>query len=213
MAEPNHASHFESLERQAAAVRLGTWVFLASEVLFFAALFTLYATYRSEHPDAFAAGIRAGEKTIGSINTVILLISSFFVAAAVHVRREVDLRGTRRHLGFAIALGTIFLALKGYEYSLHIAHGMVPGAIMIEGHAYTGASLFFTLYFLTTGLHALHVVGGLVLLVGCMRGARSGREEGPSPAHRLEAVGLYWHLVDAIWIMVWPLYYLSGGAR
>lgn len=178
------------MSAEARAARLGMWVFLASEVLFFAVLFTLYAAARARHAAVFHAEIHAhADKVLGSLNTALLLVSSTLVAAGLEAER----RG-RRPLRFLLfvasaAIGVVFLAIKGHEYSGHAAAGLVPGH-----------DLFWTLYFTMTGLHALHVAAGVVALV---LAALTGK------VARVENVALYWHFVDAVWIFLWPLFYLA----
>jgi cytochrome c oxidase subunit III len=208
---PTHADYFESLEQQAYASRLGMWVFLTSETLLFAALFTLYAGYRAHYPQAFIAGTGEMHLVLGSLNTIVLIVSSGFAALAVQ-RLELGRNGQAFWLLMATAvLGGVFLAFKMYEYGDHIQHGLVPGGgtVWFEEQAVVGLEGFFTIYYLTTGLHALHVVVGILLLLlfaWLLRTRRLRRAH----AYRLEAVVLYWHMVDAVWIFIWPLFYLMG---
>ncbi len=210
----SHASHFEDLGKQAHAARLGMWVFLGSEVLLFGALFALYAGSRAHHPEAFASGVDHSMRVVGSLNTFVLLTSSFTIASAVHELRD----GRRRlaaGLAFAtVALGCLFLALKGFEWSKHVHEGLLPGAHghWFREHAPTlpGFATFWTLYWTMTGLHAVHVViGGAVVLVLAWRVLR-GRLD-PPYEHPLEVGALYWHLVDVVWIFLWPCFYLMGS--
>ncbi|HVU05929.1 MAG TPA: cytochrome c oxidase subunit 3 [Polyangiaceae bacterium] len=210
MSEPRaHAAHFESLERQGEASRFGMWVFLASEALLFGGLFALYAAYRARWPGAFADGVAENDVVLGTTNTVILIASSFVVALAVHERRGQRARRAALLLCLAVLGGATFLGIKFHEYGHHFELGIFPG-----GHgahfpgAQMGAAIFFTLYFGMTGLHAIHVLMGMALLVWAAASlfrARLG-------LHSLEVVALYWHLVDAIWIVLWPLFYLLRGA-
>lgn len=184
------------------------WVFLGSETLLFAGLFGLYAGYRSQYPQAFALGVAHDAEWIGSTNTFILLISSFFVAWAVHCLRLARLRLTVLSLGLALALGGAFLCLKAIEYSDHLSHGLAPG------HYYSsrelvqpGCNIFFTLYYFMTGLHAIHVIAGMTLLAWLALRVLRGRTT-PTRHVELELGGLYWHLVDIIWIFLWPMLYL-----
>jgi cytochrome c oxidase subunit 3 len=159
-----------------------------------------------EHPTGFAEGIAHAKKALGSVNTGVLLVSSGFVAYAVHA-----LRAGRRGVAKGCTLVTIFLALlflviKIVEYSLHRSEGIGPGG---HGHFFAehtdpGLPPFWTLYYTTTGLHAVHVfVGATVLSVILL----SGLDE--RTAYRLECGAAYWHLVDLFWIFLWPLYYLA----
>ena len=203
-------SHFEDLAVQEHAVRLGMWIFLGSEVLLFGGLFALYAAYRSEHGQEFHAALAHNHVLIGSANTVVLIVSSFTVAWAIHALRMGRRRTCMAALAATIALGCAFLALKGVEYTAHFAEGIVPGpgyaSAELPGH---GARLFFSLYFFMTGLHALHMVGGVAVIAYLAYRVQRRRTTAAYHAE-LEMGGLYWHLVDCIWIFLWPLFYLTG---
>jgi cytochrome c oxidase subunit 3 len=211
---PEHvAEHFEDLEKQAHAARLGMWVFLGSEVLFFAGLFTLYAAYRTEHPHGFGVAVAHNTLAWGSVNTAVLLVSSYTIALAVH-----ELRHGRRNacavlIGFTLLFGLAFLGIKTGEYLKHFSEGIYPGGWgdFYREHSEPGTKMFFTLYFCMTGLHAVHVFVGMCvlgfLLVKVLR-----RDIGEWAPHPLEIGAIYWHLVDVIWIFLWPLFYLIPGA-
>jgi cytochrome c oxidase subunit III len=203
------ADHFESVERQEHAAHLGMWLFLTSEVLLFGALFALYTGYRLQYPADFAAAVHHNDIAIGTVNTAVLVSSSFTAAWAVHSARLGSKRGVVASLGMTLLLGACFLVLKSLEYRAHFAEGIYPGSYYrlaeLPSH---GARIFFTLYFFITGLHALHVVAGLTALAVLTWLAALGRH---TPGHytSLELGVLYWHLVDVIWIFVWPLMYLQ----
>ncbi|NOJ94228.1 cytochrome c oxidase subunit 3 family protein [Corallococcus coralloides] len=197
----------ESARRQAAY--LGMWVFIATEVLLFAGLFTAYGVYRSVYPEVFRAAQLTMDVGLGTLNTFILVTSSIVVALAVHA-----VRGDRPGLGGALLLvaallGVVFLVVKGVEYAHHVREGGLPG----EAYRFTevprvGASLFFTLYYLLTGIHALHVTVGVSVLT--VLGVRSAAGTfGAGYATPVELGGMYWHLVDVIWLFVYPILYLS----
>ncbi|MFW5875486.1 MAG: cytochrome c oxidase subunit 3 [Myxococcota bacterium] len=210
---PLHAEHFESLERQAEAVRLGMWVFLASEALLFAALFALYAGYRAHWPLAFEEGVHHNDIYIGSINTIILIVSSFFAALAVQSLEAEGRRVAVWSLAATVLLGLTFLGLKLWEWTMHVQEGFVPGgaSAFFQQHDTPGLPTFATLYYIFTGLHALHVIVGCAILAVFLWLVGS-RRLGPLHGYRLEAGVLYWHLVDAIWIFLWPMFYLMGKA-
>ncbi len=201
---------FEDAERQQQASQLGMWLFLTTEVLLFGALFALYLAYHVRYGQDFAQAAAHSDIAIGTTNTFILITSSFFVAWAIHMVRHAKRRAAVWCLLAAVALGGAFLVLKGVEYAHHFEHGIFPG------HAYRfaelpadGAKLFFTLYFIMTGLHALHVIGGMTALAVLAWLTHRGRfRRGHDNA--LENGGLYWHLVDVVWIFLWPLLYLVG---
>jgi cytochrome c oxidase subunit 3 len=212
MSAPEHAAHFESLEKQASAARLGMWIFLASEVLLFAGFFVLYATLRARWPAGFAEGVHHADLLIGSVNTMVLLTASWAAADAVHVAREGRSAGAGRRLALAALLSVVFVVLKGVEYASHVAEGALPGGgtQFYSVHPAAGLPSYFTLYWIATSAHALHVVAGAGILgalaIACFRG-RIARER----AHVVELGALYFHLVDVLWIFLWPLFYLSRG--
>lgn len=199
---------FENLGKQVHAIRFGIWVFLASELLLFAGLFALYTAYRTEYPDGFAAGVAHSELAIGTINTSLLIISSYTAASALRAIQRDERRTTLGWLGVTIALGMAFLALKGLEYSHHAADGALPGAYYafreLPGY---GGQLFFTLYYFMTGLHVLHLAAAVLVLAWLTTRVFRGRTTAAYHAD-LEAGVLYWHLVDCIWIFLYPLFYL-----
>jgi cytochrome c oxidase subunit III len=209
-ADPDVEDHFESLERQAHAARLGMWVFLASEILLFGAAFTLFAAYQVQYPAAFHEAIEHNTKVLGTINTGVLLVSSTLVAGGVHALRSAQRRASAALVSGTVLLALVFLAIKAFEYSKHFAEGIYPGGSgsFFAQHPARGMAEYWTLYYAMTGLHAIHVTIGAgvlsVLFVGILRERVTART-----AHRLEVGAIYWHLVDVIWIFLWPLFYLA----
>ena len=199
---------FENLDKQAHAVRFGMWVFLANELLLFAGLFALYTAYRTEYPTGFVAGVRHSELAIGTINTSLLVVSSYTAASALRTIRRGERRTTIAWLFATIALGAVFLALKGLEYSRHAAEGALPGAYYAYHELPTyGSQLYFTLYYFMTGLHVLHLAAAVLVLAWLTW--RVSRRRTTAAYHAdLEAGVLYWHLVDCIWIFLYPMFYL-----
>lgn len=200
--------HFQDLEQQAHAAQLGMWVFLGSEVLFFTGFFTLYAAYRVVFPHTFAEAVRHTDLWLGTANTYVLVTASYLVALAVGAIRKDRERRASRLLWAAAGLGVLFLVLKGIEYAHHFSEGLYPGAYY-RNHELTGpgARVFFSLYYLMTGLHAIHVIGGIVVLAVLAWQARRGKYS--STWHTpLELGGLYWHFVDIVWLFLWPMFYL-----
>jgi cytochrome c oxidase subunit 3 len=199
---------YDSLERQHATAQLGMWVFLGSESLLFAGLFALYAAYRFAYPAEFHAAAAHANLVIGTVNTYILLTSSLTMALAIHATRQGNRRRTVALLCATIALGLTFDVLKLVEYAGHLGEGLAPGArysfAALPAH---GVVLYVTLYYLLTGLHALHVTGGVCVLIWLAVRARRG-DFTPHSHIALELGGLYWHLVDLVWIFLWPLLYL-----
>ncbi|HEX3770805.1 MAG TPA: cytochrome c oxidase subunit 3 [Polyangiaceae bacterium] len=208
-----HAEHFEDLARQAHAARLGMWAFLASEVLFFAGLFALYGTYRVEHPEGFGEGVLHNTLALGTTNTAVLLLSSYTIALAVHMLRSGHARAAQALTAVTIAMGLAFLGIKATEYAEHFREGIYPGSqgsFFVE-HTTPGIAMFFTLYFCMTGLHAIHVIAGMIVLTFLLIKMRTGAVT-QVVSHPLAIGAVYWHLVDAIWIFLWPLFYLVPGS-
>jgi len=204
----SHVAHFEDLAQQRRAAHLGMWTFLASESLLFAGVFGLYAAYRSHYREAFDFGVHHNTKILGSINTLVLLTSSFAIASAVHAVRRAQARKSVLLIAFTIAMGFAFLGIKAIEYARHIHEGIVPGHVP-SAMQMPGLTPFFTLYYVATGLHALHVTAGMVVLgwiaVRVARGTAL-----PPHEHVVTLGAMYWHLVDVVWIFLWPLFYLAG---
>lgn len=207
---PVAVAHYGELSKQQHAGRLGMWIFLASELLLFTALFVLYFSYRVHHPQAFALGVDHNPRLLGTINTCVLLLGSGTAAASVHALRG-DRTGASRWLAAATALfALIFLCIKGVEWWAHFDEGIFPGtAGTIDAAGAQGLPIFFTLYFAMTGLHAIHVaIGGLLFLA--FTGWMVRAQVGAAGHWRLELGALYWHFVDAVWVFLWPLFYLLG---
>ena len=201
------AHHFESLEKQTHAARLGMWLFLSTEVLLFTALFAAYAVYRYLYGADFADASRHLQTWIGLVNTIVLVTSSFTVALGLDRATRGQGKATRAFFGVSVLLALLFLFFKYIEYSHHFRTGELPGRYYAGELQGPGAPMFFALYFLITGLHGIHVVaGGTVLAI---IGWRAGRGDYTPEYHvPVELAGLYWHLVDIIWIFVFPLIYL-----
>jgi cytochrome c oxidase subunit III len=204
--------HWESMEKQAHAARFGMWVFLGTEVLFFSGLFALYIGYRVEHPGGFDVGVAYNTIAYGSVNTAVLLVSSYFVALGVHELRLGRNRRSAWLVGVTILLGLAFLGIKTAEYLHHFSDGIFPGGwgrFFVE-HPDPGLKMFYTLYFCMTGLHAIHVIVGCGVLSFLLYKVAT-RGIGAWAPHPLAIGAIYWHLVDVIWIFLWPLFYLVPG--
>ena len=200
--------HFPDAPTQQHAARLGMWLFLATEILLFTALFTGYAVYRFLFSDSFHQASKYIETSVGLVNTVVLITSSLTVALGLHASRQGRGRRAAALLLATLALGGVFMVLKGFEYHHHYVTGQLPGRYYsFAALTVPGAPMFFSIYFLMTGLHGLHVLVGMGVL-GWLA-ARAWRGDF-SPAYHtpVELGGLYWHLVDLIWIFLFPLLYL-----
>jgi cytochrome c oxidase subunit 3 len=199
----------ERSERKETAV-FGMWVFIASEMMFFGGLLFAYAYGRIRFPAGFAAAGRATDVALGTANTALLLTGSFIVAVAVAAGAHRRRRLVAPLLLGAAALGIAFLAVKGVEYRHDWTAGLFPGpAFQLGSNAKPapGAELFYMLYFTMTGVHALHLVIGIVWLCVLAVGSRRAPLRWCA-APRLEVAGLYWHFVDVVWIFLYPLLYL-----
>ncbi len=192
--------------RDDAGSRMGMWLFLFTELILFGGLFLVYAVYRFQYSDAFHLAARELDTFVGTVNTLILLTSSLTVALSI-----VALRQRKRALAVVFVAATVllagsFLLNKYFEWGHKIALGIYPGSaeLLTKG---PGEILYFGLYYVMTGLHALHVVIGMVILIVVGIMTVRGTVSAAAPV-KLETGGLYWHLVDIIWIFLFPLFYL-----
>lgn len=212
--DPQHSKelhhHFDDMEQQRESSSLGMWIFVAQEVMFFGGLFTAYLVYRVLFPQAYEMGSRQLDILLGGINTAVLIASSLTMALAVWAAQTGRRKQIAGWLTATLALGLVFLVIKYFEYAEKFEKSLVPGA----GFEFAGphgphVELFFVLYFMMTGMHALHMVVGIALLLWYIPSAWKGRFT-PEYAHPVELFGLYWHFVDIVWIFLFPLLYLLG---
>jgi len=205
---PALAHQFDSLGQQKEAATLGMWVFLVTEVLFFGGMFLTYAIYRAWYPEAFAVASHELDVTLGTINTVVLITSSLTMALAVHAAQLGQRKLVLWFLVATMVLGAAFLGIKSVEYYHKFEEHHVPGpGFQFEREYFRHAQLFFSLYFIMTGLHALHVIVGMTVLAVVLVFV-GRRKQTQDRTAILENAGLYWHLVDIIWIFLFPLFYL-----
>jgi cytochrome c oxidase subunit 3 len=188
------------------ASKIGMWLFIFTELLLFAGLFIVYSVYRYNNAQAFHLAAEELDVAIGTINTVILLISSMTVAMSITAIQKGDKKLALIFLGTTIVLALVFLVNKYFEWGAKFEHGLGPGSQSLAdlGH---GDVLFFGLYFFMTGLHAFHIIVGMIILLVVFFRVNSNKI-GPDNFVHLENGGLYWHLVDVIWIFLFPLFYL-----
>jgi len=196
MSDPSAEHHDPAVAFESA--KLGVWTFLATEVLLFGALFTAFTVFRMKYPELFRAEHAKLDRVLGAANTVVLITSSFTVVLGVDAIRRGRARLLEAYFGATILLAGVFLCVKYVEYGAKFHHGLYPGT-----------NLFFSLYFMLTGLHGIHVLAGMALLSWVVVLSRRGRlsAEYRTPA---EMSGLYWHFVDLVWIYLFPLLYLVG---
>jgi cytochrome c oxidase subunit 3 len=187
-------------------IKIGMWLFLYSEIILFGGLFVLYAVYFHMYPDDFVTGGKKLDRVIGAVNTIILLVSSFTVAASITAIGEKRKILSISLVGFSFLCGVTFLVNKYFEWSHKFHDGIYPGSELLADGS-PGENIFFGLYYVITGLHGLHVIIGMSLLGYCFF-ALINNKISHNKISLLENSGLYWHLVDLIWIFVFPLFYL-----
>jgi cytochrome c oxidase subunit III len=187
--------------------RVGMWLFILSEILIFGGLFLLYAMYRAKHPADFHAASMELSRFDGTLNTIVLLTSSLTAALAVFSLQDLNKsRRTAWYLAATVGCGLVFLVVKAFEWGAKFEHGLYPRAAVLDARPH-GEILYFGLYFMMTGLHALHVIIGMVLLSVVLSWVVQNKVTQQKSAI-LENGVLYWHLVDVIWIFLFPLFYL-----
>ena len=202
---------FDTEAQQKDASTLGMWLFLITEVMFFGGMFLVYTVYRHAYPGIFALASSSLNVYIGAANTVVLLCSSFTMVLAVRAAQLGQRNAIILFLILTLILGGVFLGVKAYEWNEKFQEHHVPGSSFhfegMQPDEQAHAQLFFSLYFAMTGLHALHMVIGVGMLLFLIRQAQKGRysAEYMTP---VDLGGLYWHFVDIIWIFLFPLLYL-----
>lgn len=206
---PAHVQHhFVDSDQQFDSAKMGMWVFLVNEILFFGGLFCAYIVFRAWYPELFTMAAEELNTFWGAVNTVVLIGSSLTVAMAIRSAQKDQMKGLKINLLITIALACVFMVIKAFEYSHKFELGIFPG----EYYTFTGidhpqAHIFFSIYYMLTGVHAIHVLVGIGLIAWIYRRASKGEfsSEYYTP---VEITGLYWHLVDLIWIFLFPLLYL-----
>ena len=223
--------HFENMEQQREAGTLGMWVFLVTEIMFFGGMFLAYTLYRSFYPAAFSSGSNHLDITLGTVNTAVLIFSSFTMAMAVYFTQVGKPRPQVICLILTLILGVTFLGIKAVEYKSKWDDHLIPGRLfagnpfnpvvaqhgdedphklhLLEGASVNQVQMFYWIYFAMTGMHALHMIIGAGLLTFLLIYSLKGRF-GPEYHSPVEVIGLYWHFVDIVWIFLFPLLYLLG---
>lgn len=192
--------------RDDVASKLGMWLFIFTELLLFGGLFITYAVFRHGHLQAFNLAAQNLDVKVGTINTVILLISSMTIAMSTTAIQKKDKRMTLALIGITLVLALVFLVNKYFEWGHKIHAGLYPGSPLLDELG-RGDILFYGLYYFMTGLHALHIIVGMVILGFAFYRVQKGQQSHDNYQF-LENAGLYWHLVDVIWIFLFPLFYL-----
>lgn len=210
MAEHVVPHHFDSAEQAYGSAKLGMWLFLVTEILLFGGLFVAYIVFKHIYPELFHEASKLLSRPMGTLNTAVLIFSSFTMAMAVNYSKLGQQKKTGIYLLITLVCGLIFLVVKFFEYQHKFHVGTLPGFFYHSTElTHPQAPLFFGLYFTMTGLHGLHVIVGMSLIFWCWLKNRKNQFS----AHYftpVENVGIYWHLVDLIWIYLFPLLYLIG---
>lgn len=200
--------HFATFEQQFDAAKIGMWLFLATEILLFGGLFVGFALQQSAHPAAFVEAHHHLDKRLGALNTVVLLFSSFTMVMGVWSAQHGRTKALVRYLLVTLACAGIFLVVKGFEYHHKFEEGLLPGMFYHHhGDTVPNQFIFYSFYFMMTGLHGIHVLVGMGAIIWVLLRARRG-EFNSTYYSPVDLVGLYWHLVDLIWIYLFPLLYL-----
>jgi cytochrome c oxidase subunit III len=212
---PHVAHHFSDMAQQKESATLGMWLFLATEVMLFGAIFACYTVYRYQYYHEFVTASNHLWVSLGTINTVILLGSSFAMAMAVHSGHDGDSKKITLYLLLTILLGLTFVAIKFTEYVIDYKEGLIPvlkwEPRLADPHQDQHVKLFFVFYFIMTGLHALHMVAGMGVLavIAWLAHRRKFTSQWYTP---VEMAGLYWHFVDVVWVFLFPTLYLVNPA-
>ncbi len=206
MQQESHAHGGAHVHRDDEASKMAMWLFLFTELLLFGGMFLLYGAYRFQYPDGFKVAAADMNSFIGAVNTIILLTSSLSVALSIGAMQRNQKKLALGMLWFTVICGLAFLVNKYFEWTHEIHNGIYPGGPALENMS-NGEVIYFGLYYVMTGLHGLHVIVGLVfimfMIVFIQRDIITSTN-----FQKLENAGLYWHLVDVIWIFLFPLFYL-----
>lgn len=199
--------HYNSAEHEFETSKFGIWLFLCTEVLMFGGLFVAYAIFSRKFPEVFAEGAKFLDWRYGTVNTVLLLLSSLTIALAVHFLQKNNTRAAVINLAITLVCGLGFMTVKYLEYSHKFHEHLFPGKYFAHESAVDNLALYFSLYFSMTGLHGIHVIIGLAFITWVL--IRAYKNEFNASYHTpVECVALFWHLIDLIWIYLFPLLYL-----
>lgn len=215
MSTDNHskvAHHFKNAEHQYLSAKEGVWLFMVTEILMFGGLFVAYTLYHSMYPEMFAEGAASLNWKMGFFNTVVLILSSLTMALGIHYLQKNQPKKAAIQLAITIFCGAIFMVVKYFEYTHKFHLGLLPGKFLdvaAVGAQHANLGLYFGFYYCMTGLHGIHVLTGMGLiswlLFKTIRGDFDAEYYTP-----VEGVGLFWHIVDLVWIFLFPLLYLVG---
>jgi len=209
--DPHHQHHFATMEQQADTTKIGMWLFLATEVLLFGGLFVGFGLMQARYPREFVEAHHHLQRGFGAFNTIVLLLSSWTMVMGVLSAQTNQKKKLVIYLTLTIICACMFLGVKYFEYSHKIHDGLLPGHYyhhvgdeIPNSHGY---ATFFSFYFMMTGLHGIHILAGIGILTWVLIRAQKG-EFSKAYYTPVDLVGLYWHLVDLIWIYLFPLFYL-----
>jgi cytochrome c oxidase subunit 3 len=211
--------HFEDLGQQHACERLGIWMFLATEILFFGGIFGAYTVYRLWYPAEFELASSHLNRMIATVNTVFLITSSLTMTLAIRSAKLGDKAGLIRNLLITAALGAAFMVMKGFEYAEDFHENLLPGPRFAKNYHDDAVNrgldpgkvqLFLCFYYIMTAIHGIHIIIGIGCILWLVWEAWRGTIP-PENYSTVEIVSLYWHLVDAIWLFLMPLLYLAGA--
>lgn len=206
------ATHFKDEHHQYSSNKEGIWLFMATEILMFGGLFVGYTIYHTMYPEMFAEGASYLNWKLGFINTLVLIFSSFTMALGIYYNQKNQSKKATFALAATVLCGAIFMCIKFFEYTHKFEMGIFPGRMLnvAEVHpVHANLGLYFGFYYCMTGLHGLHVLIGMGLITWClirnMKGEFNSKYYTP-----VEGVGIFWHVIDLIWIFLFPLLYLVG---
>lgn len=206
----DHAHHFESAEHEFEAGKLGMWLFLVTEIMLFGVFFAGYGLFMYLYPEMYKEAHEHLNKVMGAGNTIVLLVSSLTMALSIAFIQRDQKGKSMAMLGITFLCACIFLVVKFFEYQAKWEHGLLPGKFFTgEGFKAPNAALFYSFYFVMTGTHGVHVLIGMAAIAWIMWRMNRGDFNSKRFA-AVEFVGLYWHIVDLIWIFLFPLIYLVG---
>lgn len=206
------AHHFKNATQQYDSAKEGIWLFMVTEILMFGGLFVAYAIFHTIYPEMFAEGARQLDWRLGFLNTIVLVTSSLTMALGIHFLQVGKKNQAVANLVATVILGMCFMVVKYFEYTHKFHLGFLPGKFLDPAHVqatHQNLGLYFGFYFCMTGLHGIHVLLGMGLIAWVAIKASKG-QFGPEYFTPVEGVGLFWHIVDLIWIFLFPLLYLVG---
>lgn len=202
--------HFHDAEQQSESSKLGMWIFLLTEILFFGGLFCAYAVYNAWYPETFVNAHKQLDWVLGGINTLVLITSSVTMALAIRSMQLGRKGATLANLWATLSFAGIFLVIKYFEYAHKFHEGQLPGKYYtFEGIEGSNPHIFFSIYFMMTGVHGIHVIAGMAVISWLIYRTTKNHFS-PDYYSPIEMTGLYWHLVDLVWIFLFPLLYLIG---